>query len=54
MYQVGEGVPQGDADAAKWTRLATEQGDALAQFKLGGMYYSGQGVPQDHAEAVKW
>ncbi len=31
-----------------------DQGDAFAQFYLGGMYYHGQGVPQDYKEAVKW
>ncbi len=54
MYQFGEGVPQSHADAAKWTRLAAKQGDARAQFKLGGMYYSGQGVPQDYVMAHMW
>ena len=31
-----------------------EQGDAGAQFNLGGMYDNGQGVPQDYEEAEKW
>ena len=30
------------------------QGDAEAQFNLGGMYEIGNGVPQDFAEAAKW
>ena len=37
----------------EWRPLA-EQGDALAQSVLGGMYEKGQGVPQDYAEAVRW
>ncbi len=37
----------------EWTPLA-DQGVALAQNNLGGMYREGQGVPQDYAEAVKW
>ena len=36
-----------------WQPLA-EQGDAAAQYNLGGLYQSGQGVPQDYAEALKW
>ena len=35
-------------------RKAAEQGDAVAQYKLGVMYYDGSGVLQDYAEAVKW
>jgi len=31
-----------------------EQGDANAQFMLGGFYTQGQGVTQDFKEAVKW
>lgn len=40
--------------AAKWYRHAAEQGFALAQFKLGGLYDFGRGVPQDYEEAVNW
>ena len=31
-----------------------EQGDAKAQFNLGGMYGLGKGVIQDYVEAHKW
>lgn len=41
-------------EAAKWYRLAAEQGHAGAQFMLAGMYDHGRGVPQDHKEAAKW
>ena len=37
----------------EWTPLA-EQGDAKAQYYLGGMYYQGHGVPQNKKTAVKW
>ena len=40
------------ATAAKWFRLAGEQGDPAAQLGLGHMYEKGLGVPHDHAEAV--
>ena len=35
-------------------RLAAEQGDATAQYKLGHAYYNGEGVTLDYKEAVKW
>ena len=54
MYDNGEGVPQDDAEAVRWYRLAAEQGNADAQVNLGVMYDVGQGVPQDYAEAVRW
>jgi hypothetical protein len=47
-------VPQDFAQAAAWFRKAAEQGDADAQYSLGGLYYIGQGVPQDWAEAYYW
>ena len=41
-------------EAAKWFRLAAEQGDMLAERYLGFMYSNGQGVARDDREAVKW
>lgn len=35
-------------------RLAAEQGDAEAQYKLVDSYNSGEGVVQDKGESVKW
>jgi uncharacterized protein len=46
-------VPRHYFEAVKWYRKAAEQGVALAQFNLGGMYDNGHGVPRDHAEAMK-
>ena len=44
------GSPEADlvnySEAIKWYRLAAEQGDANAQFSLGGMYLNGEGVPR--------
>ena len=54
MYSNGEGVPENDAEAVRWYRLAAEQGDATAQNNLGFMYARGEGVPEDDVEAVKW
>ncbi len=54
MYANGEGVPQDDAEAVRWFRLAADQGHARAQYNLGVMYANGRGVPEDDAEAVRW
>ncbi len=53
-YFDGEGVPQDDAVAGRWFRLAAAQGDADAQFYLGFMYAAGRGIEQDDAEAIHW
>ena len=42
------------ATALKEFRPLADQGDAVAQNKLGLMYENGEGVTQDYAEAVKW
>jgi len=54
MYGQGQGVPQDDAEAIRWYRLAADQGNASAQYNLGVMYRRGDGVPQDYAEAIRW
>jgi TPR repeat protein len=43
MFQQGLGVPQSDAEAAKWYRRAAENGHARAQQNLGVMYEEGAG-----------
>lgn len=40
--------------AAGWYRKAAEQGNADAQYILGGMYRDGIGVRKDQAEAGRW
>ncbi len=54
LYAKGEGVPQDDEQAAKWFRLAAEQGNGNAQFNLGLLHGEGQGVPQDVMQAHMW
>jgi hypothetical protein len=54
MYASGQGVPQDDAEAVRWFRLAADQGFFLAQGNLGFFYSEGRGVVQDYAEAVRW
>jgi TPR repeat protein len=41
-------------EAARFYRLAAEQGDALAQYNLGLMYGNGEGVLQNQNEAINW
>lgn len=53
-YYAGEGVPQDDEQAVRWTRLAAEQGHAPAQYSLGLLYFRGRGVPGDDASAARW
>ena len=38
MYEKGRGVAQDDVEAAKWYRLAANQGHAQTQFNLGVAY----------------
>jgi len=50
----GEGVPQDDAESARWYSKAAELGHAEAQRSLGVQYLCGRGVPGDWAKAAKW
>ena len=54
LYEIGDGVPQDFAGAAKWYRKAAEQGFAKAQHNLGFMYENGKGVERDEFTAAKW
>ncbi len=54
LYAEGDGVPQDEAEAVRWYRLAAEQGHAEGQLALGGMYFAGRGVPEDAADGVRW
>ena len=55
-YQKGlDAARSGDyATALREFPPLAEQGNASAQFYLGGMYVTGQGVPQDFKITVKW
>ena len=54
MYAEGAGVPEDDAEAVRWYRLAAEQEHASAQYNLGFMYANGDGVPKDLLFAYMW
>lgn len=53
-YEEGDGVEQNCVEAARWYRMAAEQGDAISQDSLGQLYYDGRGVEQNYAEAAQW
>ncbi|HKH01793.1 MAG TPA: tetratricopeptide repeat protein, partial [Bradyrhizobium sp.] len=56
QYQLGHLYYKQDdyTEAAKWFRLAAEQGRADAQSSLGAMYAEGEAGPQDLVQALKW
>ena len=54
LYAEGQGVPQDYAEALKWYRTASDQGDIWAQLAVGRFYESGYGVQQDYVEAYFW
>ena len=52
---IGAGVPEDDAEAVRWLRLAADQGHADAQNILGTMYRDGgEGVPENYVQAHMW
>ncbi len=53
-YYSGRGVPQDDAKATRWIRLAAEQGHAPAQYDLGLLYFRSRGVRGDDTAAAAW
>jgi TPR repeat protein len=54
MHDNGEGMPEDDAEAVRWYRLAAKQGNAGAQYNLGIMYGKGEGVLEDDVRAYAW
>ena len=55
LYYSGDGVPQDDAEAARWYRFAAEQGHVEAQYNLSLLiYYLGRGAPKDNTQALMW
>ena len=53
-YYDGTGIEQNYVEAAKWYKLAADQGYASAQYNLGRAFDMGEGVEKDSKEAVKW
>jgi TPR repeat protein len=54
-YEHGEGVKQDWVEAAKWYRMAAEQGhDYAQQFLSELLVRGGHGLKQNYEEAAKW
>jgi len=54
VYAFGGGIPENNAEAVKWSRLAAEQGYAIAQSNLECSYANRFGVPQNYVRAYVW
>ena len=54
LFFSGQGVQKDYGEAARWYRLAADQGNASGQHSLGRMYAAGLGVSQDPVTAYKW
>lgn len=53
IYDLGQGVPQDDAEAVKWYELAANQGSAKGQYQLGAVYARSAQV-KDPFQGYKW
>jgi len=55
-YEYGRGAPQDAAEAARWYRLAAEQGYISGPTSLEVIYPDGRSgaVPKDHVDAARW
>jgi TPR repeat protein len=54
VFSLGDGVVKDENEAAKWYRLAAEQGEVNGQVNIAYFYEMGIGVVKDPKEAVKW
>jgi TPR repeat protein len=55
LYLSGEeDTPRDTTEAARWFRLAAEQGQVEAQFNLALLLAGGDGVPADPRQAAHW
>jgi TPR repeat protein len=53
IYDLGQGVPQDDAEAVKWYERAAAQGSAKGQYQLGAVYARSAQV-KDPFQGYKW
>ena len=53
IYDYGQGVPQDDAEAAKWYERAAKQGSAKGQYQLGAVYARSPQI-KDPVKGYKW
>ena len=52
IYELGIAGPPNYAEAAKWYRLAVDNGSRAAAINLATLYYQGLGVAKDHKAAA--
>jgi TPR repeat protein len=53
IYDFGQGVPQDDAEAIKWYRMAAAKGSAKGQFLMGAVYARSSQV-SDPVKGLAW
>lgn len=53
IYDLGQGVPQDDAEAAKWYERAATRGSAKGQYQLGALY-ARSAQAKDPFQGYKW
>ena len=53
IYDLGQGVPQDDAEAVKWYERAAMQGSAKGQYQLGAVY-ARSALVKDPFQGYKW
>ena len=53
IHDYGQGVPQDDAEAAKWYQMAAERGSAKGQYQLGALYTRSPQI-EDPVQGYKW
>ena len=53
-YNYGKGVDKNHEEAAKWYKMAAENGNVRGMERIEYCYRKGHGVPADKNEANKW
>ncbi len=53
-YLQSKGTSQNYGEAMHWYRNAADQGSAVAEWMIGGLYFHGWGVIRDFTEAATW
>lgn len=54
IYYEGKNIDENAKKALIWYLKAAEQGNAIAQAKVGSIYHNGIHIKVDHLEAFKW
>jgi len=47
-------VEKSEEEAVRWWRQVADQGNAVAQFKVGCAYDKGKGLEKSEEKAVRW